>query len=103
IFSTPESPFEIGKAYILREGSDISLFGTGTMTYQLLVAANILAEQGINAEVVHVPTIKPLDASTILSSTRKTGKVVTAEEAQAAGGFGGAVAELLSEQLPVPV
>lgn len=103
IISTDESPFEIGKAYVLREGSDISLMGTGIMTYQLLVAANILAGQGINAEVVHVPTIKPLDNQTIIDSARHTGRVLTAEEAQVAGGFGGAVAELLSAELPTPL
>jgi transketolase len=102
IISTEDSPFEIGKAYVLREGYDISLMGTGVMTYQLLVAAKILSERGINAEVVHVPTIKPLDNDTIIDSARRTGRVVTAEEAQIAGGFGGAVAELLSEKLPTP-
>lgn len=103
IISTIDTVFEIGKAYVVREGSDISLLGTGVMTYQLLVAANILAERGINAEVVHVPTIKPLDEATILASAQKTGRVVTAEEAQIAGGFGGAVAELLSEKKPTPL
>lgn len=103
VFSTDESPFEIGKAYVLREGHDITLFGTGTMTYQLLEAANVLAEQGIHAEVVHVPTIKPLDEDTILASARKTGRVLTAEEAQINGGFGSAISELLSEKLPTPV
>ena len=103
IISTDESPFEIGRAYVIREGVDVSLMGTGAMTYQLLVAANILSEKGINAEVVHVPTIKPLDNGTIVDSARKTGRVVTAEEAQIAGGFGGAVAELLSDQLPTPL
>lgn len=103
IISTPETEFEIGKAYVIREGYDVSLMGTGTMTYQLLVAAKILAEQGINAEVVHVPTIKPLDEDTIINSARHTGRVVTAEEAQVAGGFGGAVAELLSEKIPTPL
>jgi transketolase len=103
IFSTAESPFEIGKAYVLRDGNDISLMGTGTMTYALLAAANILSEQGISAEVVHVPTIKPLDAETIVASARKTGRVVTAEEAQIAGGFGSAITELLSEKLPTPI
>lgn len=103
VFSTDESPFEIGQAYVLREGSDVSLMGTGTMTYQLLVAANALSEQGINAEVIHVPTIKPLDEETVLASVRKTGRVVTAEEAQIIGGFGGAVSELLSDKLPTPV
>lgn len=103
IISTNESPFEIGKAYVLRDGSDISLMGTGAMTYQLFVAANILAEKGINAEVVHVPTVKPLDNETIIASARRTGRVLTAEEAQVAGGFGGAVAELLGDQLPTPL
>ena len=103
IFSTDESPFEIGKAYVLREGHDISLLGTGTMTYQLLVAAKLLEDQGIQAEVVHVPTVKPLDEETILTSVRKTGRALTAEEAQMAGGFGGAVAELLGEKLPTPL
>lgn len=103
IFSTPESPFEIGKAYVLRRGEDITLLGTGTMTYQLLVAAKQLEGQGISAEVVHVPTIKPLDEATILASLRKTGRAVTAEEAQIAGGFGGAIAELITDKLPMPL
>ena len=103
VFSLDESPFEVGKAYVLKEGTDVALMGTGTMTYQLLVAAKVLAENGINAEVVHVPTIKPLDEETILASAKKTGRVVTAEEAQIAGGFGSAIAELLSDKLPMPV
>lgn len=103
IFSTTDSPFELGKAYVLKEGKDVSLFGTGTMTYQLLIAAQLLEKQGIDAEVVHVPTIKPLDEKTLLASARKTGRVVTAEEAQAAGGFGSAVTEFLSSTLPMPV
>lgn len=103
IFSTDSSPFEIGKAYVLRAGDDVSLLGTGTMTYQLLLLARLLEEKGISAEVIHVPTIKPIDETTILNSVRKTGRVVTAEEAQINGGFGGAIAELLSEHLPVPL
>jgi transketolase len=103
IFSTADAPFEIGKAYVLKQGTDVTLFGTGTMTYQLLVAAKALEVEGINAEVVHVPTIKPLDHETVLASAKKTGRVVTAEEAQAAGGFGSAIAEFLSETLPMPV
>lgn len=103
VFSTEESPFEIGKAYVLREGHDISLLGTGFMSYQLLVAAHELEKHGISAEVVHVPTIKPLDEGTILHSITKTGRVLTAEEAQVSGGFGGAVAELLSEKKPTPL
>lgn len=103
IFSTKDSPFEIGKAYVLREGSDISFIGTGLLTYQLLAAARELEKHGVNAEVVHVPTIKPLDEATILHSVTKTGRVLTAEEAQVNGGLGGAIAELLSEKKPTPL
>lgn len=103
IFTTDETPFELGKAYVLRQGADITLLGTGTMTYQCLLAAKALAADGIEAEVVHVPTIKPLDEETILASVRKTGRALTAEEAQINGGFGGAIAELLSEKYPVPL
>lgn len=103
VITTPKTPFEIGKAYVYREGRDITLVATGTMTYQALVAAEILAKDGIDAEVVHVPTVKPLDETTILKSAHKTGGVVTAEEAQIIGGLGGAVAELLSEKLPTPL
>ena len=103
VFSTEHSPFEIGKAYVLRHGDDVSLLGTGTMTYQLLLLARLLEENGVSAEVLHVPTIKPLDEATILESVAKTGRVVTAEEAQIAGGFGAAVAELLGEKSPAPL
>lgn len=103
IFSTQDSPFELGKAYVLREGTDVSFLGTGTMTYQLLVAAELLGKEGVSVQVVHVPTIKPLDEKTILHNVKITGRVVTAEEAQIAGGFGGAISELLTEQLPMPL
>jgi transketolase len=100
IFTTEQTPFEIGKAYVLREGTDVTLLGTGTMSYQCLLAAELLEKDGISAEVVHVPTVKPLDEATILASVRKTKLAVTAEEAQAAAGFGGAIAELLGEKEP---
>lgn len=103
VFSTESSPFEIGKAYVLRAGTDVSLLGTGTMTYQLLLLARLLEDEGISAEVVHVPTIKPLDEETILASARKTGRMITAEEAQIAGGFGSTIAELLGEKMPMPL
>ena len=102
-FTTGKTPFEIGKAYVLKEGKDLTLFGTGTMTYQCLMAAKMLASDGIDAEVVHVPTIKPLDSETILRSVRKTGRAISVEEAQINGGLGGAIAELLAEQLPLPL
>lgn len=94
---------DIGKGYTLREGGDVALLGTGTMSYQLLMAAEQLATEGIQAEVVHLPTIKPLDEAAVLAAAQKCGQVVTAEEAQVAGGFGSAVAELLSERHPLPV
>ncbi len=100
VFTTEHTPFEIGKAYVFAEGTDVTLIATGTMTYQAMVAADMLKKDGISAEVVHVPTIKPLDTKTILASVEKTGCVVTAEEAQITGGLGGAIAELLSEELP---
>ena len=103
VFSTTDAPFEIGRAYVVREGADVTLAGTGTMTYELLVAARALAELGIEAEVLHVPTVKPLDEETILTSVRKTGRIVSAEEAQIAGGLGGAIAELLGKRLPRPL
>lgn len=103
VFTTADTPFELGKAYVLREGTDITLIGTGRMTYQCLLAAKMLSGDGVEAEVVHVPTIKPLDGKTIIASAKKTGLVITSEEAQAAGGLGGAVSELLGEQLPTPI
>lgn len=100
VFTTADTPFEIGKAYELAHGDDITIIATGAMTYQALVAAEKLFTQGIDAEVVHVPTIKPLDAVTILRSVQKTKAVITIEEAQINGGLGGAIAELLSEEHP---
>jgi transketolase len=103
IITTDKTPFEIGKAYVYNRGEDVTLIATGTMTYQALLAAERLYKDGIEAEVVHVPTIKPLDKETILKSVRKTGAVVTAEEGQINGALGGAIAELLGEEYPVPV
>lgn len=103
VLTTDKTPFEIGKAYVYHEGTDVTIIATGTMTYQAMVAADMLEADGISAEVVHVPTIKPLDTATILKSVEKTGAVVTAEEAQVNGGLGGAIAELLGEELPTPM
>jgi transketolase len=103
VFTTDKTPFEIGKAYVFAEGADVTLIATGTMTYQALAAVGLLAKDGIKAEVVHVPTIKPLDEETILKSVRKTGAAVTAEEGQIIGGLGGAIAELLAEEHPAPL
>lgn len=103
ILTTEKTPFEIGKAYVFTPGKDVTIIATGTMVYPALEAAEKLYKDGIDAEVINVPTIKPLDAETILKSVRKTGCVVTVEEAQIAGGLGGAIAELLGENHPVPL
>ncbi len=103
VFTTEKTPFEIGKAYVLEKGQDITIIACGTMTHPALVAADKLFKEGIDAEVIHCPTIKPLDAVTILQSAGKTKAVITVEEGQIAGGLGGAVAELLGEELPTPL
>lgn len=103
IITTEKTPFEIGKAYVYDPGTDVTIIATGTMTYQALVAADKLYKEGIDAEVIHCPTIKPLDAATILKSVKKTRRVVTAEEHQVTGGLGGAIAEFLGEHFPVPL
>ena len=103
VFTSDKTPFEIGKAYIFEPGHDITIISTGTMTYPSLVAAHNLFKDGIDVEVIHCPTIKPLDAVTLLQSIKKTGAVITVEEAQKNGGLGGAVAELLAENLPTPM
>ena len=103
VFMADNTDFAIGRAYVLRPGTDASLIGTGRMTAELLLVAEQLAAHGLSLEVVHVPTIKPLDTATILGSLRRTGLVVTAEEAQVAGGFGSAISELTSQHMPMPV
>ena len=92
--------FEWGKAEVLRQGSDVSIFATGIMTAKALDAAETLAKRGIQAEVINVHTIKPLDEETVIASAKKTGKVVTAEEHSIIGGLGSAVAEVLARQCP---
>lgn len=98
-----ERPFEIGRAYALRDGTDVTLISTGVQTTRTLEAADLLAAEGISACVLHVPTIKPLDEDAIVEAARRTGRVVTAEDHSIIGGLGSAVAETLSERYPVPV
>lgn len=95
--------FQWGKGVRLREGKDVTLAGTGMMTSLCLRAADMLAEQAIHADVLHLGSIKPLDSELLVESASRTGLVVTAENASVIGGFGGAVAETLSELHPVPV
>ena len=100
---TPDYHFELGKAVTLRKGSDVTIVACGLMVGAALEAAESLAKQGVDAEVINAHTVKPLDADTICASAERTGRVVTAEEHSILGGLGGAVCEALSERHPVPV
>ena len=95
--------FQIGKGEVLRDGTDVAIIANGLMTYEALVAAEELAKDGINAMVINMGTIKPLDEELVLEAARKCGKVITAEEHSIIGGLGEAVAAVLSEKLPTPV
>lgn len=103
VITDEKSPFEIGKANILREGKDVVLFANGAMVYEGLEAAKQLATQGIELMVVNLHTVKPLDMRAIIDAACRTGRVITAEEHQTAGGMGSAVAECLSQHCPVPM
>lgn len=103
IITTKETPFEIGKAQIFREGKDITIFACGQMVYRALQAAEELIKEGIDAEVINIATIKPLDEKSIMDSVQKTNCVVTVEEHQMAGGLGSVVAELLVKNYPAPM
>jgi len=105
VFTTAETPFTIGRALMLWESEkpQVAILSTGSLSYTALMAAAALAKEDIRSVVVHVPTIKPLDVEAVRDVARRTGRVITVEEHQAAGGFGSAVAELLSEHHPVPV
>jgi transketolase len=104
VVTTSQTPFSLGKAQILRHGQDLTIVACGTMVYEALMAAETLAaKHGLEAEVINAAVIKPLDTITIVASARRTGAVLTAEEAQIAGGLGGAVAEALADHHPVPM
>jgi len=103
VITTQNTPFEIGKAQVLHTGSDITLVACGPTVYEALKAAHELTKYKISAEVINCATIKPLDTDTIIRSVKKTHRVITIEEAQAVGGLGSAVAELVSARFPVPV
>ena len=95
--------FELGKGEVVKEGKDVSIIATGIMVAKALEAAETLKSEGIDAEVINISTIKPLDNELVLASAKKTGKVVTAEEHSIIGGLGSAVCELLAEEYPVKV
>lgn len=96
-------PFQIGKGVVLREGTDVTLVATGVMVARALEAARELRRLGIDARVLDMHTVKPLDVDLLLSAARETGCIVTAEEHSIIGGLGAAVAEVLSERVPVPI
>ena len=97
------TPFVIGKGEVLRGGTDVAIIANGLLTYEAVVAAEELAKEGINAMVINMATIKPLDEELVLEAARKCGKIITCEEHSVIGGLGEAVCSLLSEKLPTPV
>ncbi|MBQ4441427.1 MAG: transketolase family protein [Bacteroidales bacterium] len=99
----PEEPFVIGKAILLNEGTDVTIFATGHMVYPAVQSARILAEQGFSVEVIDIATIKPLDEAAVLESVNRTRCAVTAEEHLMNGGLGDSICQLLARELPVPV
>ncbi len=103
IVTTENTPFELGKSYVYRQGEDVSLIATGSMVYHALKAAASLKRSGISAEVINCATIKPFDTETIINSVKKTGHAVTLEEAQINSGLAAAVAETLGESHPTPL
>jgi len=102
VFIAENTEFVIGKALMLNEGTDVSIFATGHLVWEAIKAGEILAEKGINAEIINIHTIKPLDEEAILKSVHKTKCVVSAEEHQKNGGLGDSIAQLLSEKFPAP-
>ncbi|CDN51086.1 transketolase family protein [Neorhizobium galegae] len=100
----PEShKFELGKANLLREGSDVTLIANGTLTHRMVKAAEILAERNISARVLNLATVRPIDEAAIIEAARETGAIVTAEEHSVFGGLGSAVAEVVVDYAPVPM
>ncbi len=102
-FTPADQEFKIGKALILNEGTDVTIFATGHLVWKAIEAGEYLAKQGINAEIINIHTIKPLDNSAVLASAKKTRCVVTAEEHQMNGGLGDSIAQLLARKLPTPI
>ncbi|MHA8066206.1 transketolase family protein [Aquirufa sp. ROCK2-A2] len=103
VFTPENQVFEIGKAIHLVEGSDVSIFATGHLVWEAIQAVEILQEKGINAELINIHTIKPLDNESVLKSVAKTGCVVSAEEHQINGGLGDSIAQLLALNNPTPI
>jgi transketolase len=102
-FTAKDQHFEIGKALVLNDGKDVTIFATGHLVWQAIEAGRILTEKGIDAEIINIHTIKPLDKEAIIQSVMKTRCVVTAEEHQMNGGLGDSIAQLLCRELPAPL
>ncbi|MGA2822361.1 MAG: transketolase family protein [Bacteroidales bacterium] len=102
-FTSADQEFEIGKAIVLNEGSDVSIFATGHLVWKALEACKMLKTNGVDAEVINIHTIKPIDKEIIIDAAKETGAIVTAEEHQVNGGFGSAVAEVVAQSYPVPI
>lgn len=102
-FTPEDQEFEIGKALVMNEGKDVTIFATGHLVWESLLAAEALEAEGISAEVVDIATIKPLDVDAVLASVKKTGAAVVAEEHNTAGGLGEALAGVLASSLPTPL
>jgi len=102
VFTDADQKFEIGKAWMVNEGKDVSIFATGHLVWKAIEAGEKLAEIGIDAEIINIHTIKPLDAQAILQSVAKTGCVVSAEEHNRLGGLGDSIAQVLAQNLPTP-
>ncbi len=102
IFTDPDQKFEIGKAWMVNEGTDVTIIATGHLVWEAILAGEELAKMGISAEIINIHTIKPLDEEAILKSVKKTGCVVTAEEHNRLGGLGDSVAQVLAKYNPAP-
>lgn len=102
IFTDPDQKFEIGKAWMVNEGTDVTIIATGHLVWEAIQAGEKLAEMGIDAEIINIHTIKPLDEEAIIKSVKKTGCVVTAEEHNRLGGLGDSVAQVLAKYNPAP-
>lgn len=103
IFTPADQKFEIGKGIMLNEGTDVTIIATGHLVWEAVLAGEKLAEQGINAEIINIHTIKPLDEEMVITSAKKTGAVVTAEEHQTIGGLGATVSQCLAKNHAVPM
>ena len=103
VFHSDDYKFEIGKGEVVREGSDVAIIANGLLVYEAIVAGEKLAEAGINAMVINMATIKPLDEELVIAAAKKCGKIITCEEHSVIGGLGEAVCSCLAENYPVPV